>query len=80
MDTVQQMWDNFAERILAPMNVSANQYTETRRAFYGGAWGMLCAMKRVGEDDITEDRGVDYFQARHDEITKFYEDVLSGLK
>lgn len=80
MDTVEGMWDEFARRILAPMNVSENQYTETRRAFYGGAWCMLSAMQRIGEDDVNEDAGVAYLQSRHAEIVKFYEDVKAGLK
>lgn len=78
METVKQLWDGYAAKILAPMNVSETQYMETRRAFYAGSFCMLMACQRLGEASISEDAGVDYLQARHDEIIHFYEDVKAG--
>lgn len=80
METVKQMWDDYAAKVLAPLGptISPVQYTESRRAFYGGVFSMLTACGRLGEADISEERGVGYLEARKQELLRFYADVATG--
>ena len=80
METIQQMWEGYVAKVLAPLGptISPVQYTETRRAFYAGFFSMLSACERIGEDDISEDRGVGYLEARKREVTRFFSDVQAG--
>jgi hypothetical protein len=47
--TVASEWDRFETAVLPP-NCSIVQRTETRRAFYAGAWSMFAAIA----DHVTE--------------------------
>lgn len=78
MQTIKQMWDDYALKVLAPNNVGEVQYTETRRAFYGGAVCLLGLFDEIGSDRVTEDAGVQHIQACHDEIFAFFADLTAG--
>jgi hypothetical protein len=67
---VRDGWQSYAEKIL-PKNAPSVQRQETRRAFYAGAWELLCRHAELGEPDISEDEGVEVLEATKREIEAF---------
>lgn len=78
LESVKAMWDSYSTRLFARTQIGETQYTETRRAFYGGVFAMLCACRRAGDPDIHEDAGVAYMQDMWDEVAAFYSEVVKG--
>lgn len=76
MKTIQQEWAGFSAMIFDKVNPAPGQVEEMRKAFFAGAWSMLCAIERIGEPDITEDEGIEYLEARKQEGKKFYQDLI----
>lgn len=71
---VRDGWYSYAEKIL-PKNAPPVQRQETRRAFYAGAWELLCRYAEVGEPEISEDEGVEVLEATKREIETFYTSI-----
>lgn len=71
--TVEEGWITYLQKVL-PVNCSPIQRRETKRAFYAGAWYLLQEFKNM-PDDLSEDAGVAWLQARQDEMRRFYERV-----
>ncbi len=78
MKTIEEEWQGFSAMIFAGMTLAPNQAEEMRKAFFAGAWSMLCAMRRIGEPDISEDAGVQYFDDRQREGESFYRDLIKN--
>jgi hypothetical protein len=76
---VRSGWFSYAERVL-PSDAPSVQKQETRRAFYAGAAHALDVMLRLGEDDVSEDAGVEVLEALRQECRRFVEDVLAGRR
>ena len=74
--TVLAMWEAF--RVVIPVDSPREQHIEMRRAFYAGAWAMLWGMHALGADDVPEDAGCDWLEARRAEMEQFQRDVLAG--
>lgn len=64
--------------IVMPANAPAVQAQETERAFYAGASHMLDMITRLGEPDISEDRGVEVLDFLRDECRQFMVDMALG--
>jgi len=77
MMTIDQHWQSY-RRDLIPKDASQVQITETRRAFYAGAWIMHEMSQRLGEPDISIDDGVMIFEALRLEIKAFQEWIGKG--
>lgn len=77
METVQQAFESYLREVV-PVDASAIQIQECRRAFYGGALSMLSTLMALGEDSITEDQGIDIIEARVQECLAFLEYVKTG--
>lgn len=58
---------------VAPGPVAANQLHETRKAFYAGAISILEVCRRISEDDISEDTGVEVLARLYAEGRAFVE-------
>ena len=76
LKSIEAEWQGFSEMIFAKMHPSPVQREEMKRAFFGGAWAMLCAVKRIGEPDISEDEGVRYLEDRQREGKHFYSELI----
>lgn len=76
-ETVQQMWDGFASSVL-PKDAPPIQWTEMRRAFYAGCYGMLMACSQIGEESVSEDTGVLRLELWKQECEDFYRKVKEG--
>lgn len=76
---VRDGWQDYAEKIL-PKNAPPVQRQETRRAFYAGAWYLLCQHADLGEPDISEDEGVEVLEATKREIETFVKNIGTPLE
>lgn len=76
MKSIEEEWIGFSAMVFAKMNPSPVQVEETKRAFFAGAWAMLCSVKRLGEADVSEEDGVRYMQEREREGEQFYKDLI----
>lgn len=77
LKSIEDEWVGFSGMIFAKMNPSPVQVEEMKRAFFAGAWAILCAAARIGEPDISEDEGVQFFEARQAEGRKFYRELIT---
>lgn len=78
MKSIEQEWLSFSAMIFDKVNPAPNQVDEMRKAFFAGAWAMLCAVKRIGEPDISETAGMQYLEARQQEGERFYRDLITA--
>jgi hypothetical protein len=76
MKTIADEWQEFSA-MTQPSNAGAVQRTETRRAFYGGAWAMLTMLTRA-TDQLSEDDVVKYLSQLERESRAFNDDVQAG--
>ena len=71
-ESLAQIWDGFASAILDPAH-SQIQYEEMRKAFYAGAFSILCICREIGDDSVSEAVGVLKMESLWQEVQKFYE-------
>ena len=76
LKTIEQEWTGFSEMIFAKMDPGPTQVKETKQAFFAGAFAMLCAVKQIGEPEVSEVAGVLYLEERQQEATAFYKDLM----
>ncbi len=76
LKSIEQEWEGFSAMIFAKMNPSPVQREETKRAFFAGAWAILSATKRIGEPDISEETGVQWFEERQQEGRECYRELI----
>lgn len=75
--SVAEAWDTYRADVVNP-EASPNQITETRRAFFSGAWVVLCMVERVGEPDYTEADAVRVLEDVKAELLGFKDRVGEG--
>lgn len=75
--SVAESWLSFWKAV-APPDASDTQKTEMRRAFYAGAWAVMCQVRRVGDDDVPEDAGVRHLESLHQECRAFQQLIKEG--
>lgn len=80
MKTVQQEWESFAKAIFRGQEISEIQFTETKKAFFAGATAMLSMVQSVGDDGVTDEDGVAYLDALHDEILAFMQNFVDARR
>lgn len=75
---VAEQWKSYAKSTL-PTDCSLVQRTETKRAFYAGAQGVLFGiMEAMTPTADAEDGDVQMLQDIHDELLEFGRDVKEG--
>lgn len=75
--TLASEWASFREQVLHP-DSPPQQVTDMRRAFYAGAWLTLTLFRDIGEDEISEEAGVEALERIHQESIAFKADVEAG--
>ena len=70
MKTVKSEWESF-EAAVMPRGAGIVQRQEMRRAFYAGAWSMLCAVRGIGDDSVSEEQGIETLEAMRRELEAF---------
>jgi hypothetical protein len=76
-DRLMKLWDSLAQAILPP-DVHPVQYTEMRRAFFGGAQAVLGVMIQISADNVSEEEGAAVLQELSMELDAFGERVGTG--
>ena len=73
--TIEQEWQSLAKEIfdLADFAPSDAQQIEMQKAFYAGAFAMICGLERIGEPDISEADALAWIEARKEEVRQFVE-------
>lgn len=77
MNTINELWVSYMDQVI-PKDAPTIQIQEGKRAFVAGAKAVLGIVTAIGEDDVSEDQGIDILEALHIECRTFVEDVLSG--
>jgi len=70
MNTVQQAWAHFQEKII-PKDAPTIQRVEMKRAFYAGAAAVLSVNAAISEPGTSEDAGVAILNGLLQEVTDF---------
>lgn len=71
MFTIEQDWTRFIAAIYDdPSKLSEFQYTEMRKAFYGGYHCMLQNAVAIGQPEVTEDEGIKFLDQRVKEMER----------
>ena len=76
LKSIEEEWQGYSAMIFKGVKPGEVQLKETKQAFFSGAWAMLCAMKQVGEESVTENQGVAYFEACQKEGQAFYRKMM----
>ena len=76
-DQVGRLWRSYRMNVL-PARCSPVQETETKRAFYAGAFAALSELDATASTDIPEDQQVDRLQAMMLELIAFQQSVVKG--
>jgi hypothetical protein len=74
--TIQSEWEEFRDATLRHMGPV--QRMEVRRAFYAGAFAVLCMMYNLPEDEPNQDVAADKFNDWMRECQRFAKDVREG--
>jgi hypothetical protein len=75
--TVKASWESFEEAVMPP-DAGRVQRQEMRRAFYAGAWAVLCTVREVGEESVSEADGVATLEAIKAELQAFQFLITKG--
>lgn len=75
--SMAEVWDSYRAEVIDPRAGPA-QITETRRAFYSGAWAMLLMFERVGEPDYSQAQAYHAIDRVKDELLRFKDQVGEG--
>lgn len=76
-DQVGRLWRSYRINVL-PARCSPVQESETKRAFYAGAFAALSELDATASTDIPEDQQVDRLQAMMLELIAFQQSVVKG--
>jgi hypothetical protein len=68
--SMRESWESFESAVMPP-GVPAVQRSEMRRAFYAGAWAVLCVLRRLGDDDVSEETGGRVLESLTEECRRF---------
>ena len=74
---IETGWQIVAREALPP-NCHPIQLQEMRRAFYAGCQHLFGVLAAVGDDAVSEDRGVEILAAVGDELQQFSRDLIEG--
>jgi hypothetical protein len=77
--TLESEWNEFNDRILKAAGASQVQITETRRAFYAGAYSVMTALAAIGDDSVSEDEGVQRMESLRRECELFFQHKLGKI-
>ena len=75
LDTVENQWKDFANKIGIRKETHRVQHEEMRKAFFAGSASLMFAMERIGEPDISEQQGMEYLDQIKDEHLAFVEEI-----
>lgn len=75
--TIQAMWVSYMDEVI-PKGASPVQIQECKRAFVAGAKAVLGIVVAIGEDDVSEEQGVEILEGLQGECRAFVADVLEG--
>jgi hypothetical protein len=71
VERLAESWESF-ERAVIPADAGPVQRQEMRRAFYAGAWSILCSVRHIGgNDSISEQDGAAMLESLVRECERF---------
>lgn len=73
--TLQEEWEGFAASVIHP-NAPKAQRDEMRMAFFSGAWVLVNQTIRIGDDDVSEQEGIDQIARVRAEIEEFKREYI----
>ncbi|KYC42096.1 hypothetical protein WA1_19035 [Scytonema hofmannii PCC 7110] len=72
--TIEQEWLDFRKKVI-PHNASAVQVNEMKKAYYMGAYAMLQLSKALGDEDISEEEGVQFLEQNENFLHHFFKNL-----
>lgn len=76
LKTIEQEWTEFSGMIFHKVKPAPNQVEEMKKAFFAGAYAILCAVRNVGEPEVSGAQGIEFLEARQQEGKKFYRELM----
>jgi hypothetical protein len=67
---IEKAWTNFEKNVISSA-APAVQRKEMRRAFYAGVFSLLQEMKRLGDEDVSEEIGINALEGIEAECREF---------
>jgi hypothetical protein len=71
----REWWDSYA--MILPLDVGADQYTETKRAFVCGMLATLDSLAGVGEE-LSDDEGADFLDRYRQTLFEIVDEMKAG--
>lgn len=77
MNTIAEQWGVFEARVI-PKDAPQVQRLEMKRAFYGGAAGLLSMMLKIADSGMSDEAGGAVMDGWEDECQRFAQEVKRG--
>lgn len=77
LNSIAHEWQAFAKMVFAGTQPCQTQIDEMRKAFYAGAYTLVCAINEIGEPHVSEQQGVVYLETIRDECERFYRGIMA---
>lgn len=77
--SIKEEWESYAKYTfhITKIKPDSVQYKEMQKAFFAGAMVMLSGVRRVGEDDVSEQAALNFLQSRWQELQEFGRKIIS---
>lgn len=77
LNSIEKEWQNFSKMVFSGCpNVSEQQRSEMKKAFFAGAFSLVQAVCELGEPHIPEAEGIRFMEARANEGRAFYKKLI----
>ncbi len=76
MKSIEQEWQDFAEKVIPTIAPESVQYREMRNSFFAGAFIVSSALEQIGANpNITEEQGVNHLDGIYRETMSHFKDI-----
>lgn len=79
LPTMNEQWESFEAIVFADINPSDTQRIETKKGFIAGVFSMLCSLKEISSDKVSEQKGVKYLEQLSADCIQFSKDNLADF-
>lgn len=76
---IQSEFDSYMREVI-PVNAPAVQIVECKRAFFAGAHAVLSQVIKFGDEEVSENVGVEGLERMRQELLKFKDAVAAEVR
>ncbi len=74
-EPIKSAWQSFAEKTMPQVPVNSPQYRHMKNAFFSGAFVVITIAEQIGNDEISEDRGVEILESIKQDVDSYIRDL-----